>query len=208
MAKDKECKKCGRTSNVVNISQECPFCPKEEGEKKECCEKCYRYEDSSCFDGKCPCHICPCHSPKQEQKTRGYSYCPKCEADFFISHACKDYQINANSPQPSTNWEEEFAMKFVPNCKIGNVDAPDWYKGLEGTTANYITLKSYIRSLLSKQRAEIIEKIEGMKLKNENAIDKLEEVDERARITNLLNENMVFGYQQALEDIKSIIKEK
>lgn len=53
----------------------------------------------------------------------------------------------------------------------------------------------------------IVDVVKDMRLKNENAIDKLEEVDERARITNLLNENLQIGYQLALQDISSKLKE-
>lgn len=47
----------------------------------------------------------------------------------------------------------------------------------------------------------IKEKVEEMKKNNRNSIDKIPEKEERDRITNLLNENMIFGYQSALQDL-------
>lgn len=58
-------------------------------------------------------------------------------------------------------------------------------------------LDEFILEIFASREAGIIEMIKGMKLKNANSIDKLEEVDESVRIANLLNENMVFGFQTA-----------
>lgn len=60
-----------------------------------------------------------------------------------------------------------------------------------------------ILSVLQEQKAVV----EGMIEANKNSIDKIPEVDERARLTNRLNENMVFGYQQALSDYKHSLEE-
>ena len=53
---------------------------------------------------------------------------------------------------------------------------------------------------------EIIDKIKSMSLKVENSIDKLPEDSEQNRVTNLLNENMVIGYQCALNDFTAFLK--
>lgn len=59
-----------------------------------------------------------------------------------------------SNQQPEASWEEEFAMKFVPSIKIGESEpVPDWGKVLEGTTANYFTLHSFI----SQSVAEAVE---------------------------------------------------
>jgi len=62
-------------------------------------------------------------------------------------------------------------------------------------------IKSFISSLLAKQQEEFVKMIP----KYANSVDLLsiEEFGERARITNLLNENMVVGYNQCIADIKS-----
>jgi hypothetical protein len=62
-------------------------------------------------------------------------------------------------------------------------------------------LVDFISSLLAKQQEEFVKCIP----KYANSVDLLsiEEFGERARITNLLNENMVFGYNQAITDIKN-----
>lgn len=65
-----------------------------------------------------------------------------------------------------------------------------------------------LSSALTEQLEEIERWVKEHRLKNENAIDKLEEVDERARITNRLNENLQMGYQIALSDTLSHIREQ
>ena len=58
-----------------------------------------------------------------------------------------------------------------------------------------------IAEAIAEERARVVEKIKSMSLKSENSIDKLPEDSEQNRIANLLNENMVIGYQVALNDI-------
>lgn len=66
--------------------------------------------------------------------------------------------------------------------------------------------KTFIHSIREVDRQSLVEEIEKMKKLNQNSIDKLPETCEQDRITNCLNENMVFGYQQALSDIIALIK--
>ena len=53
---------------------------------------------------------------------------------------------------------------------------------------------------------KMMEEMEEMEEKNRNSIDKIPEKTERDKMTNLLNENMIFGYQQALQDIIAKLK--
>lgn len=55
--------------------------------------------------------------------------------------------------------KEEFEKKFVPLMPGFSVSR-DWTKDLEGTTANYMTLWTYIQNLLEKREEEILEEVE------------------------------------------------
>ena len=54
---------------------------------------------------------------------------------------------------------------------------------------------------------EVKKVCEELQISSSKSIDKLEEKTEQDRMTNLLNENMVFGYQIALRDIISKLSE-
>ena len=51
---------------------------------------------------------------------------------------------------------KEFEEKFIP-LKPGFSVAKDWTKNLEGTTANYMTLKDFLLSSLHQVATEAIE---------------------------------------------------
>ena len=65
-----------------------------------------------------------------------------------------------------------------------------------------------IHQALAEDRERVVEKIKSMSLQSQNSIDKLPEDSERNRISNLLNANMVIGYQVALIDLLSSLKDK
>jgi hypothetical protein len=61
-----------------------------------------------------------------------------------------------------------------------------------------------LNEILDKTIKSKLEAVEG-EITYANECDKLDEVDEQTRITNLLNENMVVGYNCAVEDFKNLI---
>jgi len=75
----------------------------------------------------------------------------------------------------------------------------------ESLGGNYKAVKSFLSESIAQAIAEesvrMRGKIKSMSLKSENSIDKLPEDSEQNRIANLLNENMVIGYQVALNDL-------
>jgi len=71
------------------------------------------------------------------------------------------------------------------------------------STAQERNLISIFQQAITEERERMREKIMSMSLKSENSIDKLPEDSEQNRVTNLLNENMVIGYQVALSDLLS-----
>ena len=66
-------------------------------------------------------------------------------------------------------------------------------------------IKLFIHNKISLSEQSLIERVEKEMPKYANECDKLDEVDERARMTNLLNENMVIGYNQAVTDFKNLL---
>jgi hypothetical protein len=127
-----------------------------------------------------------------------------------------------SSEELKKEWEREFDNEF-PNERYSDT--------LMSKVTSVSRIKSFISSLLAKQQemtnsewvaygkkmgyhdywkdmTRIALQEEFVKCLPEYAkpIDKLEEVDERARMTNLLNENMVIGYNQCIADIKSKLK--
>ena len=131
--------------------------------------------------------------------------------------------IMDKSEELKKEWEEDLAFNFtflheIKHDKLGDA---------------YDRVKSFISSLLAKQqiptaitnsewvaygkkmgyhdywkdmtRIAVEEEFVKMIPKYANSVDLLsiEEFGERARITNLLNENMVVGYNQCIADIKS-----
>ncbi len=64
------------------------------------------------------------------------------------------------------------------------------------------------KQALAEERDRVRDKIKSMSLKSENSIDKLLEDSEQNRITNLLNQNMVIGYQVALSDLLATLQDK
>ena len=95
-------------------------------------------------------------------------------------------------------WEREFDK--IAGLLIYAKD----FGGKPETVWQTAKIKKFISFLLAKQQEEFVKMIP----KYANSVDLLsiEEFGERARITNLLNENMVVGYNQCIADIKSKIK--
>ena len=80
---------------------------------------------------------------------------------------------------------EEFEEKFIP-LKPGFSVAKDWTKNLGGTTANYMTLKSFLLSSLHQIATEAIEAV------------KLER--------QIISGDFDAGYNSAIEDIEQNAK--
>jgi len=103
-------------------------------------------------------------------------------------------------------FEKDFTEKFLTLYNIPVVVSGALKESYELlNTKNGTEVKdwvtNYIVQAVSEERARVVEKIKSMSLKSENSIDKLPEDSERNRIANLLNENMVIGYQVALNDL-------
>ncbi len=91
--------------------------------------------------------------------------------------------------------KQKIRSEFGKFCNTDNFSAPPYETD---------TIADYWLSILDKTIKSKLEAVEG-EIKYASECDKLDEVDERARITNLLNENMVVGYNCAVEDFKKII---
>lgn len=73
------------------------------------------------------------------------------------------------------------------------------------TDSEWEVIINNVQSLISRSEQSLLEMIEKEMPKYANECDKLDEVDERARMTNRLNENMVLGYNQAVTDFRKIL---
>jgi DNA-binding ferritin-like protein (Dps family) len=107
----------------------------------------------------------------------------------FDSKEWADKATKKLSQELKKEWEREFDLLWglAPEGSLKQ------YKGQD--------VKDFIKILLAKQQEKFVKMIP----KYANSVDLLsiEEFGERARITNLLNENMVVGYNCAIADIKS-----
>ena len=105
--------------------------------------------------------------------------------------------------------EKEFEEKFVP-LKSGFSVAKDWTKNLEGTTANYMTLKSFLSAKISEAVKECLEgvKLERrigigfMPLENEALIKNV-----RANLEHNEKESEKIGFNSAVQDLEAKIAE-
>ncbi len=84
----------GKCNHPTYGKCDCVFMPNET-KKEKCCEKCKGLAKEGCLHFQCDCH-----TPKKEE-CKGYSRCPKCNEDFFISHSCKEYSINSSPHIPT-----------------------------------------------------------------------------------------------------------
>src|SRR3990167_836531 len=109
--------------------------------------------------------------------------------------------------QDNKSWEEEFLKihyepehESGPTCWCG----PTYFKEDDGLThlrhkEQRDVIKSFIHSTLNKERNRLIERVEGMRIDRTNKIYR-HEADEQMEVD--------IGYNQALSDILTILKEK
>lgn len=105
----------------------------------------------------------------KEEVIKGYSYCKKCGADFFIAHKCDDARFNVNTPSPQSpvneEWEKEYDEKV--GCFSFNTREPLDYNGVRYSQGNDV-IKEFIR----KQHQEAYEA--GLKERCQNMLSKEE----------------------------------
>lgn len=142
---DKECNKCGRTSNVVNLSQECPFCDLPFISKEEIC--------------KCQCHPLP-------RGTTCSLVCEHCSKEETKRNCCKNCFLKTPSGLiHCTN------IAFCP-CHTSKEEVDPWevqFNKKFGIFSNYADFcpdkevyKSFIRQLLATHERSLVEKIESI----------------------------------------------
>ena len=150
-----------------------------EQEKSKCCEKCkpFHMEENECVYQ----GKCPCHTPQPSTPNYIESVLKEFDEKFFMSVT---NELGWRLPRIAYFWEN--SGKTV-----------EW-EDME------IELKSFLSTALEKQQkadiADFIEKIEGMKQKTCTCED---DIGYHTKECNF----MPFGYNQALQDIVSLLKE-
>ena len=71
----------------------------------------------------------------------------------------------------------------------------------------YKAFKSYLLQSQRELLLALVGEIEKMKKANIKSLDVIPEKTEIDKITNLLNKNLVIGYQQALSNLRDLLRE-